>query len=279
VSLPGNGCGINAAAMSWRERGKRFGIFCLKNLDALAIVVVCFGVLLLQVLGSPKPDLLDSAILAVLGVLAIALIRDRWGRSNLAALEEMARDSVSDRPFEVVWQKNRWDITDRNSVRVKTTEQLRFTRNEVATIAHWSRGPGEVVSTEAKWRRDKAHDWMKADELGEIEVRQGLVIIFSFGREHNRGDMVEWTIEREIHGRFPKPNESVGVIAAAHARHPRVMRVIWPPDAGPHDVGIKYGEHGLLRPLKPDQENGRRFVEEKLSELGIGEEVDIVWNW
>jgi hypothetical protein len=62
-----------------QQRLKAAGRFIWKNADGCLVVGVAFGVVILEVLGNPSPDLLDSAILGLLGVTAIVLLRDREG--------------------------------------------------------------------------------------------------------------------------------------------------------------------------------------------------------
>jgi hypothetical protein len=125
-----------------KERARAGLWFLWRNADAALVIAVAAGVVVAEVMGSPSPEVVDSAILGLLGVTAVVLLRDRVGRDDLDDVRKLAGDAISDRPYEVVWQNNHWDLKDRENTTIKVTEQLRFTRNDVATIAHWSRGDG-----------------------------------------------------------------------------------------------------------------------------------------
>jgi len=129
--------------------------FVWKNADAFIAMGVAIGVVIAEVLGSPSAEVVDSAILVLLGATAFVLLRDRDTRGELDDLRLLARDAISDRPYQVVTQVNHWDLKDRDRTTVSVTEQLRFTRNDVSTIADWSTGDGEVVRYNGRWKRER----------------------------------------------------------------------------------------------------------------------------
>lgn len=259
-------------------RLKKLGAFALRNVDALLVIAVALGVLVAEIVGSPSRELVDAAILALLGVTAVVLLRDRGQHHDLGQVQQLAGDAISDRPYEVVWQKRHWDITDRDSATIKITEQLRFTRNDVATIAHWSRGDGEDRRNHARWRRSKETPWLAARKIYEFPVRGGKKVIYCFDEEHKRGDMLEWSIERDAEGRFPTGHEAVELQARTKSDHPRVMRITWPADAPPTHIEIRHGDRPA-RTLSARQKDGRAYVEEKIAGLAVGEAVEIAWTW
>jgi hypothetical protein len=261
-----------------KEKARTGLRFVWRNADAVLVIAVALGVVIVEVVGSPSPEVVDSAILGLLGVTAVVLLRDRVGRDDLAAVRKLAGDAISDRPYEVVWQNNHWDLRDRENTTIKVTEQLRFTRNDVATIAHWSRGDGVDQRNDAKWRRSKDKPWIEAEKIYEFPVRNGKKVIYCFDEEHSRGDMLDWSIERDAIGRFPTKHEGVELHARTKSDHPRVMRITWPADAPPSHVEIR---HGTLpaRILAARRKNGRHYVEEKIAGLAIGEVVRIDWTW
>lgn len=265
----------------WRAIGGRIKsavLFMLENGDSFLAMGVALGVIILIVVGHPSTELIDAAVLGLLGTVALAILRNRE-REDLSALHQLAGDAISDRPFQVVWQKNHWNLVSRDMVESKETELVRFTRNDVATIAHWSRGDGDVQDTKAKWRRQRNEDWIEARKLDSFPVaRGGVKTIYCFDEEHNRGDMLEWSIERQVAGAFPTSHEAVRIRARTGADYPRILRVTWPHDSPPKSVQIRY-EHQAGRVLEPKEKDGRRYVEEKVPQLGIGQAVEIGWNW
>lgn len=264
--------------MSWWGKLRALRAFIWENLDALLVIAVAFGVLVVEIVGEPEPELVDSAVLAVLGVTAIVLLRDRRHRVALDEVRELAGDAISDRPYEVVWQKNHWDLKDRENTTIKVTERLRFTRNDVATIAHWSRGDGEDTRNDARWRRSEDTPWISAKRIYDFPVRGGAKVIYCFDEEHSRGDMLDWCIERDAVGRFPTTHESIALQARTKSDHPRVISITWPPEAPPSHVEIRHGGKPA-RQIAPALKDGRACVEEKIAGLEIGEEVEVAWTW
>ncbi len=264
--------------MDWRGKWKALKKFVWHNLDALGVIVVGFGVVGLQIFGSPKPDLIDAAILALLATTAIVLLRDRVGRDDLTDLKQLAGDAISDRPYEVVWQNKHWDLKDRRHATVKKTEQIRFTRNDVSTNFDWTSGNGTVEEVKAKWRRAKGLAWIPARKIFEFQVRGGTKEIYCFGEEHNRGDMLDWCTVQETVDRFSNQHETVEISARTKSEHSRVLRITWPADEPPSHVEIRHGNQPA-RTITPTLKEGRPYVEERVGRIAIGDSVRIDWTW
>lgn len=252
--------------------------FVWSNLDAFLAIVVALGVVVAEVVGDPSIGVVDSAILILLGTVALALLRDRGSSRDLTAIRELADEAVSERPYIVVWQDTHWDLIDRDHVKVVGTEQLRFTRPEVSELFQWGIDSGTLEKVVAKWRRGRGGSWVAAEKIHEFPVRGGMKEIFSLNEEHNRGDMLDWCVEREILGQFPLSNESVQIEAATKSENPRALRITWPRGLKPTRVDIREGDRPA-RPLTPGMKNGRPYVEEKIFGLRIGETVKIEWSW
>lgn len=206
------------------------------------------------------------------------LLRDRVERDDLTDLKVLAGDAISDRPYEIVKQHNHWDLISRERNTMRAVEQLRFTRNDVSTIADWSTGDGEVVRYDAKWKRPSSTTWIDAKKIHEFPIRYGEKVIYSLEEEHCRGDMLDWLVEREAVGRFPSAHESVSLAARTKSDYPRVMRVTWPEGVTPSNVELRY-KGQPARPLHTRSKDGRAYVEETINELPIGEAVEIAWTW
>jgi hypothetical protein len=264
------------------ERVKAAFAFSVENADAMLVVVVGFGVAALEVFGSPDPAIVDAAILALLAATAVVLLRDRAERQEehgeLASLKQLADDAISDRPYEVVWQDNHWDLVERDRAVVNQTEEVRFTRLDVATNFQWSSGDGTCEASKGQWRRDPKGHWIEARKIYEFAVRGGIKEIFCFDEEHSQGDMLEWRTERIFAGRFPSEHEGVELHARVKADHPRTMKITWPRGITPTHVEMRLGEVPA-RTLRPRRKDGRCFVEEKVPGIAVGEVVRIDWTW
>lgn len=265
--------------MRARDRIERGLKFVLKNADGMFVIVVALGVAVLQVFANVSQDAVDAAILSTLGVTAVVLLRDRGDRRSLTALEQMAGDSISDRPYEVVSQHNHWDLMNRERTMMRVVEQLRFTRNDVSTIADWSTGDGEVVRYDAKWKRIDRDAWVPAKKIHSFPIRNGEKVIYSLDEEHSRGDMLDWCIEREAVNRFPHAHESVTFSARTMSDdYARVVKITWPEGVDPSHIEIRY-KGRPAQPLHANREENRVHVEETITELPVGESVQIAWRW
>ena len=257
---------------------KGAGNFVWRHADAFFVIGVAVGVLLTEALGNPAQEVVDSAVLGLLAAVAFMLLRDRVERDDLTNLKVLAGDAISDRPYEIVKQDNHWDLATRERTTMRAVEQLRFTRNDVSTIADWSTGDGEVVRYEARWKRPSSDTWIDAKKIHEFPIRNGEKVIYSLEEEHCRGDMLDWFVEREAVGRFPGAHESVSLSARTKSDYPRVMRVTWPEGVTPSHVELRY-KGQPARPLYTRSKDGRVYVEETINELPVGEAVEIAWTW
>lgn len=257
---------------------KEAGLFVWRNLDAVFAIVVGLAVAVLQIAGRASADAVDAAILGLLAVMAVILLRARQGRGELDEVKELARDALSERPFQMVWAKNEWDIQTRERAIITSTRRVRFIHDRVSTMEHWSDGDGTVVDYTAFWRRAEGRTWMPAKKIHSMPTEGGENVIYCLEEQSSRGDTLDWKVERKTDGRFPKEHERVSMKAEAKSDHPRQMRVVWPADVSPCNVELRYGT-GPGRELSPRRKAGRMEVVEEVPRLAVGEVVEIRWFW
>jgi hypothetical protein len=257
---------------------KEAGLFVWRNLDAVFVIVVGLAVAAFQIVGRASVEAVDAAILGLLAVTAVILLRTRERRGELDEVKEIARDALSERPFQMVWAKNEWDIQTRERAVITSTRRLRFIHDRVSTMEHWSAGEGSVVTDSAFWRRPDGRRWMPAKRIHSMPIERGENVIYCLEEQSSRGDTLEWKVERQTEGRFPKEHESVWLKAAARSDHPRQMRVVWPPDISPGSVELRYGA-SPARELAPKRRAGRMEIVETIPRLAMGEVVEIRWFW
>lgn len=257
---------------------KEAGFFVWRNLDAVFAIVVGLVVAVLQILGRASAEAVDAAILGLLAVMAVILLRARQGRGELDEVKEIARDALSERPFQMVWAKNEWDIRTRDRAVITSTRQVRFIHDRVSTMEQLSDGDGTVVDHHAFWRRVEGRRWMPARRIHSMPIDGGENVIYCLEEQNSRGDMLEWKVERETAGRFPNDHERVSLRAAAKSDHPREMRVVWPSDSPPSNVELRHGGNPG-RELSPNRRAGRMEVVERVPRLAVGEVVEIRWFW
>jgi hypothetical protein len=262
-----------------KDRAGAVAKFSLRNLDALFVILLAAGVLVLEVVESPSREVVDSTILALLGVMALVLLRDRQGRGRVNEIASYVEDIRSDRPYEVHWDLNTWEIDKAGKEATFTkTQGLRFTRSKVCTMEHWCTGTvGMVERCQAHWRlRDDEH-WEPVDSIHDFGINSGRKYIFCLDTERSRGDILQWRVSRELRDRFPNPRESVSLRLQAPTHRPR-MQVVWPLDRKPRVVEI-FEDGGSARQLEPQRrEDGRLYVDEQL-DSGTDSLVKIEWTW
>jgi hypothetical protein len=265
--------------VDWREKGKAAGLFVLKNLDALFVIAVAGVVLYLEATGKPERDLVDSALLALVGVIAIALLRDRHSRARLDEVASFVQDLQSDRPYQVRSETNSWEIRGRGEAATYTKVQdLIFTRNEVCTMEHWSTGTGSVDACHADWRLKSKDPWIGAPTIHDFGINNGRNYIFSLDMERSRGDHLQWRVRRELRNSFSDSRESVSLKLQAPTHRPR-MQVIWPKDREPKLVELRC-DGGPTRELKAERRSdGRLWVDEQLAAGAANSSARIEWTW
>lgn len=264
--------------MRGRERAGAVGEFFWENADAILVMVVAAVILVLHVLDKVDAETVGSVTLAMLGVTAFVLIRDRKSRTELGEVRRLAADAQSELPYDILWQKNVWDIKDREQATVRMTQRLRFTRNEIFTLPHRSSGDGEITRCVAKWRRPNETEWVEARQIDALETGDGNRLLFSLGEEQSRGDMIDWCVERDAVGRFSGSQESVGHLAKTASRFPRRVRIIWPKGQAPHHVEMRLGDHPAQR-LRTREKKGRPYIDETIQALAKGSLFVVSWKW
>jgi hypothetical protein len=253
--------------------------FVWANLDAILVMGVAALVVALDILlPDLDPQIVSAATLALLGVTAFIMLRDRRHRGQLDALSQLASDAFSDLPYDILWQDNEWDLRDRSHTTVRMTQRLRFTRGNVSTLPHWSSGDGAITRCAAAWRRDSASGWIDADLIHELPTRNGARLLFSLGEEHARGDMLDWRVERDATDRFSSSHESVTHEAKTASDFPRRVRIVWPPGEPPTHVEMRLGDRPARR-LSVRHDQGRAYIDETINQLAKDEAFVLSWNW
>jgi hypothetical protein len=272
--------------------------FAWTNLDALLVVIGAAVVFALDLTSTVDPDVVGSATLALLGVIAFVLLRDRRERAPLLEfrervdrtlgdfedLKQLAHDALSEHSYEVISQTAEWDITTRDSVVSTVTRRVQFTRGQVSTMEDWCSGPGKLEAWHGLWRfPDQGDDeWVKAKGIHKTEVGGGIKKIFALPHEHGRTDQLEWRVERRARGRFPGSSESISVQAfGSTADHPTTIRVTWPKGWRPRAVALRYGgdRRKLLEVLPAPGDPERMRIEEEITDLSRHGVVELSWTW
>lgn len=274
------------------------GSFVWTNLDAVLVIVGAAVVFALDLTSTVDQEVVGSATLALLGVTAFVLLRDRRERAPLIefrarvdrtlgefeALKQLASDALSEHPYDVLAQESEWDITSRDFVLATTTQRVQFTRGNVSTMEDWCSGPGKLKEWQGHWRfpdQDNT-EWVKAKGIHKTEIDGGLKKIFALPHEHARTDQLDWRVERQARGRFPGSSESISVRSEGSAAdHPMTVRVTWPKGVRPRGVALRCGDQNRvaleLTPVPGDPDRLR--VEEAITDLSRHGNAVLSWTW
>jgi hypothetical protein len=278
------------------RRLRRAARFTWRNLDALLVIVAAGVIVALDLLNRVEPAVVRSATLALLGITAFVLLRDRSERAvlldfrrradralgDLQALSKVANDALSELPYEVLTQTCEWDILSRDQSVATSTVRLRFTRGAISTLESWCGGTGELLDWSAWWKYPDDSQWNKAEGIHKAEVEGGTKNIFALSREHSRDEVIDWHVRREARGRFPTRSESVSIRPLVpNVDHPRQMRLFWPAGIPPMSVSLRYGnQKGIsLKPLFNGDPVPRAYVAADLQELSRYGIAEIAWTW
>ena len=250
------------------------------NLDAILVMVISAVVVVLEIAGEPKTSLVNGTILALLGVTAFILLRDRGGRRRVDEIADFVADLHSDLPYEIQTETNRWDIRDRGaSATFKQTKRLRLLRNYVSTLDHWTTSSsGRVTACESRWKLHSSPAWSTAPTVRKFPIDSGDKYIFSLDSSRTRGEILDWEVTRELRDRFPEDRESVSV-KVRNIAHELRLEVAWPTDRDPLSVEVnRGGRPGQI--IRPERNNdGCLQTVEEFADHRLGEEISIEWTW
>jgi hypothetical protein len=280
------------------NRLKHLAGLALTNLDALLVIIAAAVVLALDLTSTVDQEVVGSATLALLGLTAFVLLRDRRERAPLIefrervdhtlgefeALKRLASDAMSEHPYEVLSQVSEWDITSRDSVLATTTRRVQFTRSNVSTMEDWCSGPGKLKEWRGKWRFPDQDDteWVKAKGIHKTEIDGGIKKIFALPHEYARTDQLDWRVERCARGRFPGRSESISVRSVgSKADHTTTVRITWPKGMRPRGVALRCGDQNRVAlELAPDPGDPERMrVEKEIPDLPRHGSVAFSWTW
>jgi membrane protein implicated in regulation of membrane protease activity len=184
--------------------------------DALVIIIVGATLALLSLLGVIKdPAKLSAATLAVLGVVAVSVLRDRLSRRHLESTINTINDEMAElrraanaveagRQYHVLLHDTTWDLAahDGSLVHVRRMKTLVFDQNDVIAIYDFASGEGKRKSTYSPGT--------VVDENLVVEGQRAHLV--SLGRVFSRGDKLDFRLDRTTRDGFLEPREAVSVL-------------------------------------------------------------------
>lgn len=260
---------------------KKLALMAIDYADLLLAAVLALVFSVLGALGTISGDSIVQANLALLGVLALGLFRERWLR--VGAQERVDRDAsalASDRPWQVLEEELRWDITDQLLATATATREIRFTQPESVSIYEFQSTPpgAKLLLHRCEGRRRKTDTPRNLPIVGEITGELGRsYTLISLERIYSAGDHLHWTSVRKLQGYFQAKTENVSKAIKMPTDH-LTLRVTWPPDCAPHEVRLeRTGDPARL--LETRIKTGRAYVVAMISDARLGETISIAWDW
>jgi hypothetical protein len=284
VSLTTDESGKSPAARVWH--------WTLGNWDTLLALALAgvFGVL--GAVGGASDEAVRGMTLAVLGLLAVALIRLRGAREKADVHLADMRQSLDEHrvevrametgaPWRVLDCQLTYDLESRDLARFEKWRRLHFYRNDVMSVHDWFSGDGwsdEETCTPGHFvaAPNEPETPMK------FRIGQEEYTLIAFSGFYRRGDEDEFVIKRTMHESFPKATaENVSIDVKDETARAR-LKVIWPAGHTPSKVWIQGKRINYeLVPLSSLAElpDGRASYTYELRQPDQGDDAYIYWNW
>ena len=234
-----------------------------------------------------KGDELTQATVALLGVLAIVIFRERWERTKaVEGVERALNVATAVKPWRVLNAKMTWELVAQDgSLAIATTEKdLRIEQDEVFAIHEWhSRPIGEVTRHEFFGRPAGEATFrplrMMLEDLPGPGGRTYRII--SLEGLWRRGQRLTYRSERDLKDFFKEPRESIAVVIEVPTDEITIT-VIWPKEKKPYAVELERSGR-VAEPIDASSlkgaGKGRVKHVERISAPKLGEKITISWQW
>jgi hypothetical protein len=246
------------------------------------LLSAAFGVL--GVVNRASDDAVRAGTLAVLGLLAVSLIRLRRSEAQLAPLQNAVDEVLaieSGAPWRVLDSELTYDMERRDLVRFTKRRRLKFYRSRVVTMDDWFVGDGwsdgETCSPGSFVRNPSDPDQLLKLKIGQLE--HTLIVFRNF---YKRGDVEDVAIQRTMHDAFPNDSDEFVNLEVIDQTDRARLKVIWPMDAKPTKVKLqgKAVPNQTVRLTDLGREkDGRSSYTYELLQPRQGDNVYIFWDW
>jgi hypothetical protein len=267
----------------WKARASSFGRFLLDYLELLfaGVLGVVAGVLGLA--GDLHGDHLTEATVALIGVLAFAVIRERFQRHQLGErIDKSVGLLDATKPWQVLYEDLKWDLESRTEATATMQKELLIAQDEVFAIYEYQyTAPGADLIRQYQ-------GGMKGGPLQDLPMIHEnfpgpdgrFYRLISLERICRAGEIMRIESLRRLQGRFPGTRENVSKEVAMQTTRLSI-EVVWPPNLKPRAVWIQ-------RTDQPDQminlsrlkRSGNRWrYKEDFPTPQPGERIALVWDW
>lgn len=259
---------------------KDMGRFLVNWIDVLLAAILAILFSYFGIRNILKGDELAQATIALLGVLALVAVKDRWERrKGVASVNQALSDVNSDKPWHVLDENVTWDITSATDATVVDIRDIRLLQSEVVSLYEFANTPpgGRITSWVCEGGRigESSRNWPVVHTfLGPNSRKYFLVSLEDIWR---RGDCVRWISTRQLEHCFDEATESVSktILMPTDAIE---MRVIWPDSRPPSAVRLRRPDVPVTE-LKPRKSSGRIQVVAFVRSPEVGEVITLQWDW
>jgi len=274
-----------------RRRGLQLAAKLGRFLVDYADVVIAAGLALYVSYAGLRNQLegdeLAQATVAVLGVLALVILRERRQRSGaVERVERMLTTATSEKSWRVLNADMSWELLETDGTRAvaRAAKEIRIEHDEVFSIYEWqSRPVGEVAQLSYEGRASEERQFREFPiiyrNLPGPEGRTYNVI--SLEGMRRRGQRMTYCSERLLEDSFTEARENVSVRIEIPTDH-ITLTVVWPKDRKPHQLEVersgRVAEVIDLGRLKRAGQGRTKHVE-RISSPRLGETIVISWQW
>lgn len=187
-------------------------------------------------------ETLTAAIAAVLSVLALSLLRDRYHREKLAreatqALSRTVQAVTGDFPYHAVRVAVTWTLEDPDAeiANVVAERELRFIRNNVHAIHIWSQPSGAVTNQVVEGKRKGTQTFKPLQLCAPFLDRGKRRRTVSLQDMLNAGEEYVIKETRTLRGSF-RDNPERAAFTVEAPTDTVVLKVVWPNQRRPSEL-------------------------------------------
>lgn len=265
-----------------KERVRRWLMWVGGNLDVLLALSFALVIALGEIVLNFSDRFLRTATIGLLGVIALALLRERIARTRVDDLATHLEAQDSNLPYEILDAKTVWDITDGGKHALVSKElRISLIRDRVSYVEDWWSGDGQAGAYSATWRHFGSGKDIPLKQAHKFKFERGFKYLLSFDSERRKGEILIVKIQRVIKKGFVFTPDAVGQAPWTRARKVS-LGVIWSAEKPPTSVEIIRGGKGQnitnTARLKKSRTDGRAEYIAEFSEVASKERLSIGWT-
>jgi hypothetical protein len=255
--------------------------------DLLVAAVLAIVFSYLGIHDTLKGDELAQATIALLGVLAIVIFRERWERRAAVDGIQQALTVVDESyPWRVLDEEAVWDIQSTDGSRALATlrRDMMLTLSESFVIYefryHQPNG-GTVADHRCFGKTKDGAEQSLPIIQDDFEGKENRIYrLISLRRPWKRGEVLSFRSERDLVNYFPGDRETVSKEVAVPTARVR-LSVMWPASRKPKALWLERSATGPkpVNLLEIRKKDGRPTYRTTINDPQLGERIIIRWDW